>query len=135
MATLSGTIQNVSLAQVPLGIKEDSSGRLLMTVLVTFTITGTYAQADDAQLLLVKTGIEDATRSGITIANILGACMASAGDEAGTPIGVGAITVSGATLSFPLTGGDLTTEHSSATLGTLAAPIGIFVTFTYTPPA
>ena len=133
MAVLSGTIRDVSLCQTPLGIKTDNSSpkRRVATVLLTFTITGTYAQADDARVLLVPAGIEARLRNGWTINTLLGACMAAPGDEAGTPIGVGAVTVSTTSLLFPLTGGDLTTEHSNAALAAMTEPVGIWVTFTY----
>lgn len=135
MATLSGTIRDVALQQDPLGIKKDSSGRSVRTALVTFTITGTYVQADDAQLLLVPTAMKALIKNGATIYAIRSACMCAPGDEAGTPIGVGAVTVSGTTLSFSLTGGDLVTEHAGAVLGTINAPIGLWVTWVETSPA
>lgn len=133
MATLSGTIRDVSLLQTPLGLKTDTSSpkRRVASVLLTFTISGTYVQADDAQLLLVPAGIESRLRNGWTVNSLLGACMAAPGDEAGTPIGVGAITVSSTTLAFSLTTGALTAEHAGATLGAMTEPIGIWVTFTY----
>ena len=74
-------------------------------------------------------------KNGATIAFVRSACLASPGDEAGTAIGVGPITVSGTTLSFALTGGDLVTEHAGAVLGTINAPIGIWVTWVETAPA
>lgn len=135
MATLSGTIRDVALQQDPLGVKKDSSGRSVHTALVTFTITGTYAQADDAQLLLVPTAMQALIKNGATIAYVRSACMAAPGDEAGTPIGVGACTISGTTISFALTGGDLVTEHAGAALGTINAPIGLWVTWVETAPA
>ena len=133
MAVLSGTIRDVSLCQTPLGIKTDNSSpkRRVATVLLTFTITGTYAQADNAQILLVPAGIESRLRNGWTVNTLLGACAAAPGDENGTPIGVGAVTVSTTSLAFPLTGGDLTTEHSNAALAAMTEPIGMWVTFTY----
>lgn len=136
MAILSGTIRDVTLVQTPLGVKQDNNSpkRLIASCLLTFTISGTYAQADDAQLLLVKTGIEDKLKNGWTVNTLLGACFAAPGDENGTPIGVGAITISTATLSFQLTAGDLTTEHASAALASIDAPIGIWVTFAYSMP-
>ncbi len=135
MATLSGTIRDVALQQDPLGVKVDSSGRAVRTALVTFAITGTYVQADDAQLLLVPTAMKAIIKNGATIAFVRCACLAAPGDEAGTAIGVGPITVSGTTLSFALTGGDLVTEHAGAVLGTINAPIGIWVTWVETAPA
>ena len=135
MATLSGTIRDVALQQDPLGVKVDSSGRAVRTALVTFTITGTYVQADDAQITGVPAALKAIIKNGATIAFVRSACLASPGDEAGTAIGVGPITVSGTTLSFALTGGDLVTEHAGAALGTINAPIGIWVTWVETAPA
>ena len=41
--------------------------------------------------------------------------------------------MSGANLTFPLTGTDLVTEHAGATLGVVDLPIQLFVTFKAAP--
>lgn len=133
MATLSGTITSVALIDTPSGSVIDSSGNLVQNAVIHFTISGTYVQADDAQLTGVPAAMRTRMAGGKT-PTLISAMFAAPGDEAGTPIGAGpTITVSGTTLSFPLTGGDLSTEHAGATLGTVGKPIAIRVCYTIAP--
>lgn len=130
MATLSGTITSVANFDTPSGPLADSSGNQVWNAMLHFTISGTYVQADDAQLTGVPAAIRSRMANGKT-PTLLSAMFAAPGDEAGTPIGAGpVITVSGTSLTFPLTGGDLSTEHAGAVLGTLGKPIALRVCFT-----
>ena len=130
MATLSGTITSVALLDAPHGPVKDSSGNEVWNAVISFTITGTYAQADNAQLTGVPAAMQSRMAWGKT-PTLLSAMFAAPGDEAGTPIGAGpVITVSGTSLTFQLTGGDLTTEHAGAALGTVGKPIALRVCFT-----
>ncbi len=129
MATLAGTIVSVSNAQCPAGSVFDSSKNQVYTVFIGFTITGTYVQNDNAQLLLVPTAIESAMKWGRSV-TMLDAMFAAPGDENGTPIGAKTVAVSSTSITFELTGGDLTTEHAGAALATVGRPIFLAVTFT-----
>lgn len=132
MATLSGTITSVALIDTPSGSVIDSSGNLVQNAVIHFTISGTYVQADDAQLTGVPAAMRTRMAGGKT-PTLLSAMFCAPGDEAGTPIGTTAVTVSGTTLSFGLTGGDLSTEHAGATIGTVGRPIAIRVCYTIAP--
>lgn len=129
MATLSGTIAAVTLLDMPTGPAKDSSGNEVWNALVTFGITGTYVQADNAQLTSVPTAMQNLLKWGkaITLRDVM---LAAPGDESGTPIGVTTLAISTSTITFELTGGDLTTEHAGAALATLNKPIALRVCFT-----
>lgn len=126
MAKITGTVNQVFGFTSPLGPKRDSSSNAVVCCYVNASFAGTYAQADDAQLTTVGATIAAAAKDGKTY-NVLSAAMAAPGDEAGTPIGVGPCTVSSNTISFQLTGGDLSTEHTGAALGTLNNDVCLFV--------
>lgn len=129
MAVLSGTIQSVSNVRAPAGPKFDSSDNQVYVADIGFTITGTYAQGDNAQLTAVPTAIQSAMKWGRTV-TLLDAMFIAPGDEAGTVIGAKTVAVSGTSITFELTGADLSTEHANAALGTIRAPIFLGVTFT-----
>ena len=129
MATLSGTITSVSNFDAPNGPVADSSGNQVWNCMLHFTISGTYVQADDAQLTGVSAAIRTRMAWGKT-PTLLDAMFAAPGDEAGTKIGCSGVTVSGTTIGFALTGADLSTEHAGAVLGTVGQPIALRVCFT-----
>lgn len=131
MATLHGTINHVWGDTAPLGPVADSSGNKVYGCYLSASFSGTYAQADDADLLTVPTVIRNFHRDARAV-TLLQACVAAPGDEAGTPIGAGQCTISSTTISFPLTGGNLTTEHAGAALGTMTRDICFYVTYTAT---
>ena len=128
MAVLTGTIQDVALVDTPCGPAKDSSGNEIFNALVTFTITGTYVQNDNAQLTSVPTTMATRLAWGKTI-TLLDVMFAAPGDEAGTPIGAKTLAISTSTITMELMGGDLTTEHAGAALGTVGKPIGLRVCF------
>ena len=132
MATLSGTITSVALIDTPSGSVIDSSGNLVQNAVIHFTISGTYVQADDAQLTGVPAAMRTRMAGGKT-PTLLDAMFCAPGDEAGTPIGCSSVAVSGTTIGFALTGGDLSTEHAGATLGTVGKPIALRVCYTIAP--
>lgn|SRR5512147_2234936 len=129
MATLEGTVVAVSEFTTTEGPVKVASNLLIMNAKIAFTITGTYAQADDATLLAVPTVINSFTRRSDTIV-LIDAAFSQAGDEAGTAIGASAVAVSGSDIDFQLTGSDMTTEHANAVLGTITRPITLFVAYT-----
>jgi hypothetical protein len=129
MAVTTGTITGVHGITMPGGPALNSSGVPVFGAFLTFTISGTYSQSDQSQLTGVPTAMQGFLHNGKTI-TLLQACFASPGDEAGTPIGVGQVTVSGANMTFELTGGDLATQHTAALLGTVGLPIQVYVTYT-----
>ena len=128
MATLDGTIKSVVL-DTPVGPVYNGSGVEVWNALITFDISGAYVQGDNAQLLLVPTVMRTRLAWGKSI-TLLSAMFAAPGDEVGTVIGAKTVAVSSTTPTFELTGSDLTTEHSTATLGALYKPISLRVCFT-----
>lgn len=134
MAVLTGTISSIHNFSTVVGNRTDGSGNSVMNCLLAATFTGTYAQADDAQLTLVPTAIKDSMRLESTI-TLISAAFSQRGLEGTTAIGAGPLcTVSGTSITFPLTGSDLTTEHSSAALGTMNEPLWLFVSFKTSTP-
>jgi hypothetical protein len=129
MATLDGTIVSVSNVTCPAGSVFDTSKNQVYTAFIGFTITGTYVQNDNAQILTVPAAMEALLKWGRSI-TLLDAMFAAPGDENGTPIGMKTVAVSSTTITFELTGGDLTTEHTAAALATVGRPIFVAVTFT-----
>ena len=128
MATLHGTVVAVHGITNPSGPVVDSAGAMIQCCYLHVNFTGTYAQANDADVLLVPAAIAGFMHDGRTI-TILQAAMAAPGDEAGTPIGIQAATVSSTTISFQLSDGALTAEHANAALGAFTRPIAIFVVY------
>lgn len=134
MAVITGTINNVWGFTTPLGPTKtnESPPQEVISCYVSATFTGTYAQADNAQLLLVPDAIESHWRKGKTI-TLLDAGFASPGDEADVPIGAKTVAVSGTSITFELTGGDLVTEHANAALGVMQRDVAFYVAFKFTP--
>lgn len=133
MAILSGTILAVHGLTTSTGPAEDSAAKRVYNCHVVAEFSGTYAQADDAQILAVPTAIQDSLRSGGTVA-LLDAAFAQAGIEGtSTVIGAKTVAVSGANITLELTGGDLSTEHANGALGTMARPLDFFVSYTINP--
>lgn len=134
MAVITGTVNNVWGFTVPLGPAKtsDTPPQEVLSCYISASFSGTYAQADNAQLLLVPDAIESHWRKGKTI-TLLAAAFAAPGDEADVPIGAKTVAFSGSTITLELTGGDLVTEHAGAVLGAMDRDIALFVTFKFTP--
>ena len=133
MAVTSGTVYSVAT------LKDDALVDGLKVALVLFTMSGTYAQADNSQLLLVTTAIQDSRRNGKTV-TIRDAMLWQAARTLTDPdvlLGLKTVAVSGSGLTFELTLGgganalDLTTEFTDATaIPTQDTPFGVAVLFT-----
>lgn len=128
MAVTSGTVTGIKTIR---GANYTPDG--IECCLVQFTMSGTYAQADDSILSAVPTAIEDIRRDG-RVVTLVDACIAHGAPKASDPtdfLGPGAPTVSGANITFDLNDGDYTTEYANATaIVSQAAPMGFYVTFT-----
>lgn len=134
MAVLSGSNISVFGHTTSTGPMYDSSNKAIYNCQITAEFSGTYAQADNAQILLVTTAIKDSLRTGDTIA-LLDASFAQAGIEGtNTAIGAKTVAVSGTGLTMELTGADMSTEHANAALGTMVRPLCFSVTYTRTEP-
>ncbi len=103
----------------------------VMHCLVNVTYpTGTYATADDSNF--APAAAIQSRRNGKT-PTILQAAFYSPGDENGVVIGAGACTVSGGTVTNPLTQADLTTERANGAMASALnwnRPVSYKITFT-----
>jgi hypothetical protein len=130
MATLSGSNIQVSGHTTVTGPSYDSSGKAVFGCHITCEFSGTYAQSDNANVLLVTTAIADSLRTSDTIA-LLDAAFAAPGIEgSSTVIGAKTVAVSGTGLTMELTGADLSTEHANAALSALSKPLAFYITYT-----
>lgn len=130
MATLSGSNIQVYGHTTSTGPIYDSAGKAVWNCFLTCEFSGTYAQADNANILLVTDAIADSLRSGETIA-LLSAAFSSPGIEAtNTVLGAKTVAVSGTGLTLELTGADLSTERANGALGTMVRPLNFYVTYT-----
>lgn len=129
MAVTSGTVTNVWGITTPLGPKSTTAGLPIYSCFITVNITGTYDQSADSRVLLVTTAIANNLHNGKTIA-LLDACFVAPGLEAGVAIGAKTTAIATTGITFELTGGDMTTEHAAAALGTLSNDICFLITYT-----
>ena len=136
MAVVSGTITSV------MTVKADRDETPLQVALVLFTLSGTYAQADNAQLLAVDAAIQNSRRNGKTV-TLLDAMLVQPAADAGNATTGGlllcakTIAISGSNITFEVTESatagtvDISTEFADATaLPAQGWPFGFYVSFT-----
>lgn len=132
MAVTSGTVHSVhTLKSNFLG-----GGSAVPTVQlaeILFTVSGTYAQADNSILTGIAALITASRRNGKSI-TLLGAAPSQNATEASDPsiyLGLKTVAVASADVTFEITLASPTTEYTDATaLPTLDRPFGIVVAFT-----
>lgn len=130
MAVTSGTVHSVHILKAPDSV--DSLGKAL----VLFTMSGTYAQADDSILEGVPTLIQNSVRNGKTVTMVdvmLGQHTHRA--DTGLALGIKTVAISSSDVTFELTLSTTTkystTEFTNATaIPTQAGVFGIEVAFT-----
>lgn len=129
MAVTSGTV--ASVAQ----IKSDTLDPLQFAV-VYFTMSGTYAQADNSQLLTVPTLIQNSLRNGKTVTmKTVGLWQAARKSSDPTVLlALKTVAISSTTVTFEITLSatanalDISTEFTDATaLPAQSVPFGILV--------
>lgn len=133
MAVVAGTVTNVFGHTAVGGPKTDSAGDRIYQCYVAVTITGTYAQADDASVLLLNTAIANSLRSGKTI-NLRDASWVAPGiqvvSSADVKIGASGTAISSTTMTFALTDQTFAAEYANATsVGTTKHPLIFSVTY------
>ena len=133
MAVVAGTVTNVFGHTTPGGPKVDSSSDRIWQCYVAVTVTGTYAQADDASVLLLPTAIANSLRNGKTIA-LRDASWVGPGiqtvSSVDTKMGATATAVSGTSMTFALTDQTFAAEYANATsVGTTKHPLIFSVTY------
>lgn len=132
MAAVPGTITGIHGITSPKGdFSQNGSGLPILGAFIDFTVTGTYVQGGSGgwSITGVPTALQGFLHNGKTIV-ILQAAFACPGDEQGTLIGSGQVTVSGSTLSGLLLQPDMATEHAAGVLGTIDIPITLFISYT-----
>jgi hypothetical protein len=128
MTIVSGAVHSVNTMDGYAGAVSS-----LQVAQVLFTVSGTYAQADDGQLLTVNALIQNSRRNGKTV-TLVDAMCGSAATKASDPsdtLGLSGVSVSSTTVLFTITDGDFSTEFADATaVPTQARPFAVLVSFT-----
>lgn len=126
MAVLSGTVHTVDTL-----ISDSVSS--LQVARVLFTLSGTYAQADDAKLANVGTLIQNSRRNGktVTLVAAMPGTNATKSSDPSAIMGLKSVAVASADVTFTVTDGDNTTEYADATaMAAQNRPFSILVAFT-----
>lgn len=124
MAVVTGAVHSVHT------IKSDAVGPIQIAE-VLFTLSGTYAQADDGILAGVAALIQNSRRNGKTV-NMVGVAPGQAAFDpaTGNYLGLKTVAISTADVTFEVTLNSHTTEYTDATpLPTISRPFGIAVSF------
>ena len=130
MAVTSGTLHSVHIVKAPGSV--DSLG----LALVLFTISGTYAQADDSTLATVPTHTQNAVQNGKTVTmRAVAEGQHSYRADTGLAVGLTGAAISSTSINFTLTLSTttsfVTTEFTDATaIPTLTGVLGIYVVYT-----
>ncbi len=134
MAIINGIIREVGGFTTPAGVIANSAGKRIVSCAVTAQFTGTYAQANGVSLAGVGAAVAAAVRNGRTY-TVVGAGFGSPGVDGDVApstghvlVGMGALTVTGGTITGKLLQDDMITEWPDATsVDTSRAPILINV--------
>ncbi len=128
MAVVNGSNITVWNHTAPYGIRLDSSNNPVFSCYVSCQLSGTYAQADNAQMQNVHTAISGSRRDGKTVSLKTAECV-GVGQNAGSPVAAKTVAVSTNDVTFEVTTGDFSTEFSNGAIAT-TEPIPFFVTYT-----
>lgn len=127
MAVTSGTVSSVHT------IKSNAVTDLQVAEIL-FTMSGTYAQADDSILTGVAALIQNSRRNGKTVTLVDAMRGQPASSPAGAPttfMSIKTVAISTADITFEITLGDYTTEYTDATaIATQDRPFSLLVAFT-----
>lgn len=125
MAVTSGTVWSVQT------IKSDAVS-LLQIAEVLFTMSGTYDQSANSQLLGVPTLIQNSRRNGkaVTMVGLLPSTPATKASSPGAFMGVKTLAISTNDITFELTDGDFSTELAAAGIPAQDRPFAVLVAFT-----
>ena len=112
MAVVSGTVTNVVTVPGFAGSVSD-----LQVAQVLFTLTGTYAQADNGIVSAVATAIQNSRRNGKTVTLIDAMCgwKARIASDPSTYMALKTVAVSTADVTFEVTLNSMSTEYTDAT--------------------
>lgn len=131
MAVTTGTITSVDT------IIPDNRETGLQVARVLFTISGTYAQANNSQIQAVTTAIQNSRRNGKTVTLVDAMVCQPALTTDGYILGAKTLAISTADITFELTISaslntlDMSTEYGDATaIKAQGTPMGFLVSFT-----
>jgi hypothetical protein len=128
MAVVSGTVHSVSTIE-----RYGGSVSNLQIAEILFTVSGTYAQADDGILEDVDGLISASRRNGKTI-TLVDAMPGHAATKVSDPsaiLGLKSVSVSSDDVVFTITNGDFSTEFTDATaVPAQERPFAVLVAFT-----
>lgn len=127
MAVINGTIYSVATVEA-----DPISSLQKAQVLFTMSTSDTYAQADNAALLLVTTAIQNSRRNGkaVTLVDAMLWNPATKSSDPSAIFGLKTVAVSGTGLTFEITDADFTTELASAAMPGQSRPFSVLVSFT-----
>lgn len=127
MAVITGTVHDISTVRADV----NAAGGV-QWALVLFTLSGTYAQADNAQLTSVHTAITNSRRNGktVTLRDAMLAQPATKSSDPSAILALKTVAVSTNDITFEVTDADYTTEHAGATITAQDRPFGVLVAFT-----
>ncbi len=126
MGVLSATVHSVHTTR-------SDTLSTLQEAEVLFTVTGTYAQADDCILSGVPTLIQNSRRNGktVTMRYVMASTPAQSAVTPTTILGLTSVAISSSDITFGITDNDYSTEYANATaLPATLRPYALKVAFT-----
>lgn len=125
MAVTNGTIHSVVC-------KKSSAVSPLQECDVLFTMSGTYAQADNSALVGVPTLIQNSRRNGktVTMVSVAVSTPATKTSNPATIMAVKGPAISTNDVTFELTDGDYATELANGAIPAQERPFALHVAFT-----
>lgn len=125
MAVTNGTVWSVKTL-------EADSVSPLQRVQILFTMSGTYAQADNSALLGVPTLIQNARRNGktVTMRDVMGTTPATLASDQTKIMWAKGAAISGNDVTFEITDNDYSTELGNGAIPAQGRPFSIEVAFT-----
>lgn len=129
MAVVNGTVHSVHT------IRADAVGKgvaaLQLAEILFYITSGTYAQADNAQLQGLAALISASRRNGKTITLVdVAPSQAASKSSDGAMVGMKTVALAGADATFELTDSDWTTELGNGAVPAQHRPFGLLVAFT-----
>lgn len=128
MAVVSGTVTNVTTLEGYAG-----SVQTLQVAQVLFSLSGTYAQADNGIVSGVNTAIQNSRRNGKTVTLVDAMCgwQARKAADPATFLALKTVAVSTNDVTFEVTNNDFSTEFTDATaIPSMSTDFCILVSFT-----
>lgn len=125
MAAVTGTAVEVHT------IKSDAVSAIQIAEVV-FTVSGTYAAADDGEILTVPTLIQNSRRNGktVTMRGVMPGQNASKASDPTNFLSLASVAISSTTVTFVVNDNDYSTEIADGAFPAQERPFSILVAFT-----